>query len=66
MASLKEVKNKINGVKKTAQITKAMNMVASARLRGAQAKMEAFRPYSSKFNEAMSNLSGGATTDRSL
>jgi F-type H+-transporting ATPase subunit gamma len=62
MASLKEVKNKIAGVKKTAQITKAMNMVASARLRGAQTKMEAFRPYSSKFDEAMSNLSGGANT----
>jgi len=63
MPSLKEVKNKIVGVKKTAQITKAMNMVASARLRGAQDKMEAFRPYTSKFNEAMSNLSGGANTD---
>jgi F-type H+-transporting ATPase subunit gamma len=62
MASLKEVKNKIAGVKKTAQITKAMNMVASARLRGAQTKMEAFRAYSSKFDEAMSNLSGGANT----
>jgi len=62
MASLKDIKNKIAGVKKTAQITKAMNMVASARLRGAQSKMEAFRPYSSKFNEAMSNLSGGANT----
>lgn len=36
MPSLKEVKNKIVGVKKTAQITKAMNMVASAKLRGAQ------------------------------
>jgi F-type H+-transporting ATPase subunit gamma len=60
MASLKDIKNKIAGVKKTAQITKAMNMVASARLRGAQMKMEAFRPYSSKFDEAMSNLSGGA------
>jgi len=36
--------------------------VASARLRGAQMKMEAFRPYSSKFEEAMSNLSGGANT----
>jgi len=62
MASLKDVKTKISGVKKTAQITKAMNMVASARLRGAQMKMEAFRPYSSKFEEAMSNLSGGANT----
>lgn len=63
MPSLKEVKTKITGVKKTAQITKAMNMVASAKLRGAQDKMEAFRPYTSKFNEAMSNLSGGSNTD---
>jgi F-type H+-transporting ATPase subunit gamma len=64
MPSLKEVKTKINGVKKTSQITKAMNMVAAAKLRGAQDKMEAFRPYTSKFNEAMSNLSGGANTDQ--
>jgi F-type H+-transporting ATPase subunit gamma len=63
MPSLKEVKTKIVGVKKTAQITKAMNMVASAKLRGAQEKMEAFRPYTSKFNEAMSNLSGGSNSD---
>jgi F-type H+-transporting ATPase subunit gamma len=62
MPSLKDVQTKIQGVKKTSQITKAMNMVASARLRGAQEKMEAFRPYTSKFNEAMSNLSGGANT----
>lgn len=62
MPSLKEVKTKIAGVKKTAQITKAMNMVAAAKLRGAQDKMESFRPYTSKFNEAMSNLSGGANT----
>lgn len=61
MASLKEVKLKIAGVKKTAQITKAMNMVASAKLRGAQDKIEAFRPYAVKFNEAMSNLAAGDT-----
>ncbi|HBI16298.1 MAG TPA: ATP synthase F1 subunit gamma [Desulfobulbaceae bacterium] len=59
MPGLKDVKNKIQGVKKTAQITKAMNMVASAKLRGAQEKMERFRPYSQKFAAAMSNLSGG-------
>ncbi len=64
MPSLKEVKTKISGVKKTSQITKAMNMVAAARLRGAQEKMEAFRPYTAKFNDAMSNLSGGATTNQ--
>jgi len=63
MPSLKEVKLKIAGVKKTSQITKAMNMVAAAKLRGAQEKMESFRPYTSKFNEAMSNLSRGANTD---
>jgi F-type H+-transporting ATPase subunit gamma len=63
MASLKDVKTKITGVKKTAQITKAMNMVAASKLRGAQEKMEAFRPYTSKFNHAMSNLSGGANTN---
>ena len=59
MPGLKDVKDKIDGVKKTSQITKAMNMVASARLRGAQEKMERFRPYSQKFAAAMSNLSGG-------
>lgn len=59
MPGLKDVKDKINGVKKTAQITKAMNMVASAKLRGAQEKMERFRPYAGKFAEAMRDLSGG-------
>jgi F-type H+-transporting ATPase subunit gamma len=62
MPSLKDVKTKIKGVKKTSQITKAMKMVASARLRSSQEKMENFRPYTSKFNEAMSNLSGGSNT----
>jgi F-type H+-transporting ATPase subunit gamma len=58
MATLKEVQTKIGGVKKTSQITSAMNMVAAAKLRGAQEKMENFRPYTEKFNQAMSNLSG--------
>jgi F-type H+-transporting ATPase subunit gamma len=57
MASLKDVKTKIGGVKKTSQITSAMNMVAAAKLRGAQQKMEDFRPYTEKFNQAMTNLS---------
>lgn len=59
MPGLKDVKIKIQGVKKTSQITQAMNMVASAKLRGAQEKMERFRPYSRKFAAAMGNLSGG-------
>lgn len=57
MPSQKDVKVKIAGVKKTSQITKAMNMVAAAKLRGAQQKMESFRSYAQKFNEAMGNLS---------
>ncbi|KPK28672.1 MAG: ATP F0F1 synthase subunit gamma [Desulfobacterales bacterium SG8_35_2] len=57
MASLKDVKTKIGGVKKTSQITSAMNMVAAAKLRGAQQRMEDFRPYTEKFNSAMTSLS---------
>ena len=61
MPSLKEVSTKIVGVKKTSQITKAMNMVSSAKLRGAQEKMENFHPYAEKFNITMANLSSGAS-----
>ena len=63
MPSLKDVQDKIVGVKKTSQITSAMNMVASAKLRGAQEKMENFEPYADKFNDTMSTLSGGGNTD---
>ncbi|NOX80344.1 MAG: ATP synthase F1 subunit gamma [Deltaproteobacteria bacterium] len=63
MPGLKDVKDKIAGVKKTSQITKAMNMVASAKLRGAQDKMESFRPYAEKFAEAMGQLSGGTEAE---
>jgi len=56
MASLKDVKNKIAAVKKTKQITKAMNMVATSRLRGAQRNMENFRPYAGKFSEVLESL----------
>ena len=56
MASLKDVKVKISVVKKTKQITKAMNMVASAKLRGAQQRIETFRPYAAKFNEVLHEL----------
>ncbi len=56
MATLKDVKTKIGAVKKTQQITKAMNMVAASKLRGAQASMEGFRPYSGKFAEVLGSL----------
>ncbi|MDR1243539.1 MAG: F0F1 ATP synthase subunit gamma [Deltaproteobacteria bacterium] len=60
MASLKDVKMKISGVGKTKQITKAMHMVSSAKLRGAQQRIERFRPYADKFQELLANLSAGA------
>ena len=60
MATLKEVKTKIGAVKKTKQITKAMNMVAASRLRGAQTNMDGFRPYAEKFAEVLGGLSGRA------
>ncbi|MEW5774061.1 MAG: F0F1 ATP synthase subunit gamma [Thermodesulfobacteriota bacterium] len=63
MPSLKVVKNKIVGVKKTKQITKAMNMVASAKLRGAQSRIERFRPYADKFYEMLGELAAGAGKD---
>jgi F-type H+-transporting ATPase subunit gamma len=56
MATLKDVQNKITAVKKTRQITKAMNMVAASRLRGAQTAMVSFRPYAGKFAEVLGSL----------
>ena len=60
MASLKDVKTKIGGVTKTKQITKAMYMVASAKLRGAQSRIEHFRPYAAKFYGMLRDLAGKA------
>lgn len=60
MPSLKDVRMKIAGVAKTRQITKAMNMVASAKLRGAQARIERFRSYADKFQEVLSDVAAKA------
>ncbi len=56
MPTLKDVQLKIQAVKKTKQITKAMNMVATSRLRGAQMAMDGFRPYAGKFAEVLGSL----------
>jgi F-type H+-transporting ATPase subunit gamma len=56
---LRDIKRKIDAVKKTSQITKAMNMVAAAKLRGAQANMEKFHPYAVKFKEVIGRLAAG-------
>jgi len=60
MATLKEVKSKIVSVKKTRQITSAMKMVATSRLRGAQNSMEQFKPYAGKFAEVLGSIAGKA------
>lgn len=56
MASLKELKGRINSVKSTQKITKAKQMVAAAKLRKAQAAAEAARPYAARLAEVMASL----------
>lgn len=65
MATLKEVQSKIVSVKKTKQITSAMKMVATSRLRGAQNRMEAFKPYAGKFAEVLGSIAGKSGEDAS-
>lgn len=66
MANLKEVRERIRSVISTQQITKAMKMVAAAKLRKAQQAITQMRPYSNKLNEMLtnilSNLEGEADT----
>jgi len=56
MATLRDIRRKIGAVKKTQQITKAMNMVSAAKLRGAQQRMEGFRPYAQAFQMMLGNM----------
>lgn len=66
MANLKEVRERITSVKSTQQITKAMKMVAAAKLRRAQQAIVEMRPYSNKLSamlsNILSNLEGDAST----
>jgi len=60
MPSLKDLKNRIESVKSTRKITKAMQMVAAAKLRRAQDAAEASRPYTERFNAVMAGLAAGS------
>ena len=60
MPSLKDLKNRIDSVKSTRKITKAMQMVAAAKLRRAQEAAEAARPYTERFNAVLSQLAASA------
>ena len=56
MASLKDLRNRIASVKATQKITKAMQMVAAAKLRRAQQSAEAARPFAERMNRVLGNL----------
>ncbi len=63
MASLRDIRRRIRGVKNIRQVTRAMNMIAAARLRRAQQKAESARPYAERLTEILQDVlasSGGA------
>ena len=63
MASLKEMRNRIGSVKATQKITKAMQMVAAAKLRRAQEAAENARPYAQRMASVIANLASGVSGD---
>ncbi len=65
MASLKELKGRINSVKSTQKITKAKQMVAAAKLRKAQAAAEAARPYAARLAEVVASLASKIAVNES-
>jgi len=66
MANLKEVKQRINSVMSTQQITKAMKMVSAAKLRRAQEKIVQMRPYSQKLTAILNNVSAASEGDSDI
>jgi len=65
MANLKDLKTRIDTVKSTRKITKAMQMVAAAKLRRAQESAEDARPYAAQMNAVLGNLAQGAAESES-
>ena len=66
MASVQDLKRRIRSIRNTRKITKAMELVASARLRRAQARIEAMRPYADRMLELMVGTARAASSVRSL
>lgn len=66
MANLRDIRNRISSIKNTQQITKAMKMVAAARLRKAQQRMAATRPYAQKMRDVVSRLVSGNMAEYKL
>ena len=59
MATLRDIKRKIDAVKKTQQITRAMNMVAASKLRTTQQQLDQFIPYATQLTEIMNRVAAG-------
>ena len=66
MANLRDIRNRISSIENTQQITKAMKMVAAAKLRKAQQRMLATRPYANKMQSVVGRLVSGAGADNIL
>ena len=66
MATVQDLKRRIRSIRNTQKITKAFELVASARLRRAQARIEAMRPYADRMMELMVGTARASTSLRGL
>ena len=66
MATVQDLKRRIRSIRNTRKITKAMELVASARLRRAQARIEAMRPYADRMTELMTGTAKASTSLQGL
>ena len=66
MASVQDIKRRVRSIKNTRKITKAMELVAAARLRRAQVRIEAMRPYADRMLELMAGTARASTSLRGL
>lgn len=66
MANLRDIRNRIESIQNTKQITRAMKMVAAAKLRKAQKRIEEARPYAVKMQEVVARLAGAAEENYDL
>ncbi|MFB3895149.1 MAG: ATP synthase F1 subunit gamma [bacterium] len=66
MASLRQIRRRIRSVQSTQQITRAMEMVAASKLKRAQQRLFAARPYAQKLDEMVVRLTGGMGTDQAI
>src|SRR5690625_7522100 len=66
MANLRDIRNRITSINNTKQITNAMKMVAASKLRKAQLRMTATRPYARKLTEVVARLVANTSSENEL